>query len=88
MQIDESAEEQNNLKKLLAHRIELWGINEIAAKSVIKASGGVEPRVALAVGTVDGFIACNRQVSDDVMNRLDGAARDMVKEGMFRMLGL
>ena len=77
--IEEADNEAINFKKLLARHIDLWAVTAIPAMAAIKDAGLPEPRLVTTLGTVDGYIVCNRQVSDVTMERLNNAIRSLAK---------
>lgn len=80
----ESYSDDVTLKNLLAGRLDYWVSSRGAATAII-AGGHAEGRVVplFRVKAVDYYLACNKQVSDDVMNSLRASLKQMMGDGSF-----
>jgi polar amino acid transport system substrate-binding protein len=84
--IEEADNEAINLKKLNAKEIDLWAANAIPAMAAMKQLNIAEPRLVTIIGTIDGYIACNRKISDATIKRLNDAVRSLEKlDEIFKM---
>jgi polar amino acid transport system substrate-binding protein len=88
LQIEETDVNEDNFKKLMAHRIELWGANESDTLAHTELAPDSKPKVVLTVGAIDNYIACNQQVSDDTMTRLNDSIESIIKTGALKKYGL
>ena len=86
--LDESDDELINLKKLTTHKIDLWAANAIPALAAVKELGVSEPRLITSLGVTDGYVACNPQVSDETIEKLNLVIRSMAKTGELSKSGL
>ncbi len=80
----ESYSDDVTLKNLLAGRLDYWVSSRSAAYAIISdahAEGRVVP--LFHVKDVDYFLACNTQVSDEVLNSLRAALKQMIGDGSF-----
>jgi polar amino acid transport system substrate-binding protein len=79
--VDESAEESLNLNKLLNGRIDYWVTMRSIGFYEAARQGVKDLRVALVLGKMDLYLACNKTVANAVVDRLNGAIRQMSNDG-------
>ncbi len=80
----ESYSDDVTLKNLLAGRLDYWVSSRRAAYAIIAAAhadGRVVP--LFHVKSVDYYLACNMRTSDDTMNSLRAALKQMMGDGSF-----
>jgi len=87
-QVEEAENEAINLSKLTAKKIDLWAVNAIPAVAAMRELNVAEPRLVTIIGTIDGYIACNRQLSDTTIEHLNNAVRSLEKSGEMSKMGL
>lgn len=78
--IDSVAHNELNEKKLMTGRIDFWVENVATVNNKIK-SGNVELKSAFVFHEVEMALACNKNVSDDVISKLNTALDDLNKSG-------
>lgn len=85
----ESYSDDVTLKNLLAGRLDYWVSSRRAAYAII-ADAHAEGRVVqlFHVKSVEYYLACNPQVSDEVVNGLRAAMKQMVGDGSFDKIEL
>ncbi|OHX14478.1 hypothetical protein BI347_13920 [Chromobacterium sphagni] len=86
--MDESVDYLSGLEKLQLGRLDLWAMLDVGLTSMSRRLGIPQPRVALVVDRVDVAFACNRQVSDEAMARLNQAINAMHADGSFKQFDL
>lgn len=88
LQIEETDANEDNFKKLMAHRIELWAANESDTFAFIGQPSASTPKIVFTVGAIENYIACNLLVSDDIMTRLNDSIEAIVKSGALKKYGM
>ncbi|UTH72823.1 ABC transporter substrate-binding protein [Chromobacterium sp. IIBBL 290-4] len=79
--LEESSDYQTGLRKLQLGRLDLWGMVDIGVSTLSTRVGIPHPRAALVVDKSDIALACNPQVSDRAMSKLDHAIESMRQDG-------
>lgn len=79
--VEESADYLSGLEKLRLGRLDLWAMLDVGVSSLAKHLGMAPPRVAWVMDTLDVSFACNRQVDDALIARLDRAIAAMRADG-------
>lgn len=88
LKVQTQIEEARNLPKLLAGEIDYWAANELTARYELKAAQAQGIKPVLEFGTVDIYLACNRNTPAAWLQRLNHAARQLGAQGGLRALGL
>lgn len=85
--VDAAPAELINPRKLLLGRIDLWAAALRAGSPVLEQNGWTGRIVPVLVfNRIDVFLACNRAVPDDIVNRLNGAFSSLEREGVMRRI--
>jgi polar amino acid transport system substrate-binding protein len=86
-EVDTATDDVNNPKKLLADRIDLWASGKFEGRAVLKQNGW-EAKVVpvLAFNKADLYLACNRSIPDEVIERLNAALAAMGRDGTTKVL--
>ncbi|AAQ59347.1 substrate-binding periplasmic protein [Chromobacterium violaceum] len=79
--VEESADYLSGLEKLRLGRLDLWAMLDVGVASLARRLEMPPPRVAWVMDTLDVSFACNRQVDDALIARLDGAIAAMRADG-------
>lgn len=80
----ESYSDEVTIKNLLAGRLDYWVSSRRAAYAII-AGNHAEGRVVqlFHVKSVDYYLACNPQTSDDILNSVRASLKQMMADGSF-----
>ena len=71
-EVDAAPQDANNIDKLIAGRIDLWAADEDAAAQLLASSGRIGAvKPVFVFRKLDGYLACNRDTSADVLARLE-----------------
>lgn len=76
------------LRMLQARRVDFWVANDVAGHFVIKAAGGVPPRVLYAAGRIDLYFACHLATDRATIRALDAAIARLRRNGELAEFGL
>lgn len=85
--VDAAPADLINPRKLLLGRIDLWAAALRPGSPVLEQngwSGRIVP--VLVFNRIDVFLACNRAVPDEMVNRLNGAFASLEREGAMRRI--
>ncbi len=85
--IDSTSNDWSNLPKLMAGRIDLWAAS-MRSESGVLARLGFEQQVVplLVFNEIGVYLACNRAVPDDLVNRLNTAFDAIARDGTGRRI--
>jgi polar amino acid transport system substrate-binding protein len=85
--VDPAPNDLTNPRKLLLGRIDLWAAALRAGTPVLEQNGWAGRLVPVLVfNRIDVFLACNRAVPDEVVNRLNAAFVSLEREGALRRI--
>jgi ABC-type amino acid transport substrate-binding protein len=84
----EVSDTATGLRMLRAGRVDFWLVNDLAAQRAIQRLDGDAPRPVHRFGRVDLYVACQRDVASDVMERLQVALAQMRRNGELVEFGL
>ncbi len=84
----EVADHSTSLRMLTAKRIDLWAVNEVPAAAIVKLAGGTPLRRVYTISNTFTHIACNINVPDATMERINSAMAKLTREGALAFLGL
>lgn len=80
--LDAAFDDPANLQKLLYGRIDLWVSDKYSANMLIRKNGLTEQIVPVfTFNRVKLYLACHRDTSTELLQRLSQALADMVKDG-------
>ena len=84
--VDEAYTEQQSLKKLEAHRVDLWSATSNSGPWHAKQLGvAIKPIIVFREGQAS-YAACNPGVPDEIVARLNSALQQMRADGTFQRL--
>jgi polar amino acid transport system substrate-binding protein len=87
-QLDKVAHTKQNIKKLIADRIDLWGYGENVAKWELKANG-FDPsdyETVYVLKTKELYFAFHKSTSDELINRLQAILDQIKSEGEYKKI--
>ncbi|KQW44585.1 MULTISPECIES: ABC transporter substrate-binding protein [unclassified Roseateles] len=85
---EEVKDNSTALRMLQARRVDFWLANDIAAHFVIRAAGGVAPRVLHSFGRIDLYFACHPGSDPAALGALDLAITQLRRNGELVEFGL
>ena len=74
--------DQDNAKKLLNGQIDLWATGDPAGRYLARQDGVTGLKTVLRFNSAELYLALNKDVSDDVVNKLQTALDQLRKEGV------
>jgi polar amino acid transport system substrate-binding protein len=81
--VDMVSDDMSNPRKLLAGRLDLWVSGENAGKVLIRQNGWVGQIVpVLTFRHTEQYLACNRQVPDALITKMNAALQALNREGV------
>lgn len=81
LKVEEAATDRLNAKKLQAGRIEYWGDGKLVGLYIARQEGvtGLVPELTMSETSM--FLACNKGVPDDIIEKLNAAIKQMNDDG-------
>jgi polar amino acid transport system substrate-binding protein len=80
IRVAEVAYDRLNPPKLLRHRIDLWASAELPARYIMRELGINELDAVLTLATVQMYLACNRNLPVQDVERLNGIVKTMLAD--------
>ncbi|EPB7045425.1 TPA: substrate-binding periplasmic protein [Pseudomonas aeruginosa] len=77
----DALQDQENVKRLISGRIDLWATNDPAGRYVAKQSGVSGLETILRFNEADLYLALNKDTPDEVIQRLQAALNEMRTDG-------
>ena len=74
--------DQDNAKKLVSGQIDLWATGDPAGRYLARQEGVTGLKTVLRFNSAELYLALNKDVSDDVVARLQDALDQLRKEGV------
>ncbi len=74
--------DQDNAKKLVAGQIDLWATGDPAGRYLAKQEGISGLKTVLRFNSAELYLALNKDVSDEVVAKLQAALDQMRQEGL------
>ncbi|UMZ12494.1 ABC transporter substrate-binding protein [Pseudomonas sp. MPFS] len=74
--------DQDNARKLVAGQIDLWATGDPAGRYLAKQEGITGLKTVLRFNSAELYLALNKDVSDEVVAKLQAALDEMRKEGL------
>jgi len=74
--------DQENAKKLMAGQIDLWASGDPAGRYLAKQEGITGLKTILRFDSVQLYLALNKEVPDEVVQKLQSALDEMRSEGL------
>lgn len=85
---EEVKDNSTALRMLQARRVDYWLANEVAGHFVIRAGGGMAPRVLHSFGRIDLYFACHPASDPAAIGALDLAIAQLRRTGELAEFGL
>ncbi|WP_229455671.1 ABC transporter substrate-binding protein [Massilia sp. KIM] len=87
LQVDAAPNDLINPRKLLLGRIDLWAASLRSGSKVLEQHGWDKQIVPVYVfNRIEVYLACNRGVPDEVVNRLNAAFAEIARDGTGRRI--
>ncbi|MBY0366590.1 MAG: transporter substrate-binding domain-containing protein [Roseateles sp.] len=84
----EVSDTATGLRMLRAGRVDFWAVNEIAGLHAVASAPAPQPRLVASFSRIELYLACHRELSNELSERLAAALEQLRREGDLRPLGL
>ncbi|RTL15049.1 MAG: transporter substrate-binding domain-containing protein [Burkholderiales bacterium] len=84
----EVSDAATGLRMLRAGRVDFWAVNEIVGAHAVASSPAPQPRQVARFGSIELYLACHRELSQELSERLGSALEQMRRDGDLRPFGL
>ncbi|MNE67811.1 Bacterial extracellular solute-binding protein, family 3 [compost metagenome] len=74
--------DQDNAKKLVSGQIDLWATGDPAGRYLARQEGVIGLKTVLRFNSAELYLALNKEVSDEVVAKLQAALDQLRKEGV------